>query len=314
MPKIKQSVGKKGVNKPDDVKVVQTLLARHASWLIPAPVPVATGIIDPATILAIKLVQERAAALLLADGLVSPGGYTMTALNMAAIAEPTHNIFKSVNWAHPSAGAITVADYEAAAISLDCKVAAIRAVAATETQRDPWDDLGRPTILYERHKFSKHSDGRYDRSHPDISNKNGGGYGRFAAQYPKLRRAAILHEEAALKSASWGTFQILGENHVAAGYATVAAFVDGMMHSERKHLDAFVSFIKANAGMLKAIRALDWATFARLYNGPGYKKNDYDTKVADAYKSFSPVVRPAPGAGAGAPSVPRRTGTGGRGQ
>ncbi len=31
-----------------------------------------------------------------------------------------------------------------------------------------------------------------------------------------------------------------------------------------------------------ALRAKDWAKFARGYNGPGYKKNSCDTKMAKA--------------------------------
>lgn len=31
----------------------------------------------------------------------------------------------------------------------------------------------------------------------------------------------------------------------------------------------------------------DWAGFARGYNGPGYAKNRYDIKLANAYKKYS---------------------------
>ncbi len=36
---------------------------------------------------------------------------------------------------------------------------------------------GRPTILFERHIFSKRTEGAYDAKYPDISNKIAGGYG-----------------------------------------------------------------------------------------------------------------------------------------
>jgi hypothetical protein len=31
---------------------------------------------------------------------------------------------------------------------------------------------------------------------------------------------------------------------------------------------------------------LDWAKFARGYNGAGYKQNKYDEKLAAAYKKY----------------------------
>jgi hypothetical protein len=49
----------------------------------------------------------------------------------------------------------------------------------------------------------------------------------------------------------------------------------------------FVRFIKINPGMLAALRAKDWAKFAKLYNGPEYMKNNYHTKLALAYASFT---------------------------
>jgi hypothetical protein len=98
-------------------------------------------------------------------------------------------------------------------------------------------------------------------------------------QSSKLKRAAVLNEAAALKSASWGASQILGENHVASGFATVAAFVDAMMGEEKDHLAAFVQFILANSSMHKALKNKEWAIFASKYNGPNYADNDYDTKM-----------------------------------
>ena len=38
--------------------------------------------------------------------------------------------------------------------------------------------------------------------------------------------------------------------------------------------------------MLKALKAKDWAGFAKMYNGPNYQINDYDTKLAAAYRRY----------------------------
>jgi hypothetical protein len=48
------------------------------------------------------------------------------------------------------------------------------------------------------------------------------------------------------------------------------------------HLVAFVSFILANR-LDGALRARNWPSFARGYNGPAYAQNAYDKKMAAAY-------------------------------
>jgi len=175
-------------------------------------------------------------------------------------------------------------DYAAAALALGCEVAAIKAVAAVETgPQGPFESQGRPTILFERHIFSRLTGGVYDASEPDISNPVPSGYGLYSAQYSRLIRAAALDADAALKSASWGAFQILGSNFSEAGFGSVEACVAAMRSGVRAHLEAFVKFVAADPVKLKAIRAKDWAGFAERYNGPGYKQSGYDVKLAKAY-------------------------------
>jgi hypothetical protein len=280
---IAKGVGRGRTNDPSDVLVVEQLLVRHGRWTFPQGLPVANGTADAATVAAIEAFQRNAMGLLRPDGTVDPGGLTIRFLDRPTIAGPRHKVFREVCWARPETSAITPALFEAAATSLGCEVAAIRAVAQVETKRSAWDEEGRPTILFERHKFRTHTGGAYNRSHPDLSGPQGA-YGRFSAQYPKLRRAALLDEAAALKSASWGTFQILGENHKAAGHDTVEAFVDAMMENDARHLEAFVAFVGANRAMRKALQDKDWAGFASRYNGPGYRDNDYDNQMRAAYE------------------------------
>ncbi|WP_337926204.1 N-acetylmuramidase family protein [Lelliottia amnigena] len=174
------------------------------------------------------------------------------------------------------------ADYQLAATSLSCEVAAIKAVAQTETGnygsyfKFQSDDDYVPAILFERHHFSKYTHGAYD-SQTDISNSDAGGYGAISTQYPKLVRAYALNKRAALMSASWGKFQILGSNYAAAGYSSPEAFVMAMSESEKNQLKAFVAFIKFDATLLTSIRNKDWLTFARAYNGK--KQKGYDKKM-----------------------------------
>ena len=112
-------------------------------------------------------------------------------------------------------------DYTKAANQLGVEVAVIKAVAEVETSGEAFDNEGHPRILFERHYYHRLTSGLYDKKQPDISNKLAGGYGKFSEQYEKLKRAFELDSESALKSASWGRFQIMGENYRAAGFATV---------------------------------------------------------------------------------------------
>lgn len=183
------------------------------------------------------------------------------------------------------------ADYTAAT-ALGVEVAAIKAVAEVETSGKAFDESGRPRILFERHYFHRLTGGRFSAGHPDISNRRSGGYGSFSSQYVKLERAYELDPDAALRSASWGRFQIMGDNYRAAGFNSISEFVLAMTHSESEHLKAFIAFVASNKKMLSALRRNDWPAFAALYNGPGYEKNHYDTRMKDAYIRFKGASAP----------------------
>lgn len=182
---------------------------------------------------------------------------------------------------------LTDDDFQAAAESLGVPVAAVKAVAEVEAPGPGFLPTGEPRILFERHKFSRHTGGRYDRTHPNISNPKWGGYGPESAQHGRLQQATALDREAGLKSASWGKFQILGENYEQAGFGTLQGFINAMYASEADHLEAFVNFIRTDSRLHAAMKALDWRTFARIYNGPAYAANKYDTKLASAFRRYS---------------------------
>lgn len=173
-----------------------------------------------------------------------------------------------------------------AAKELGVEPAVIKAVAEVESAGDGFLHDGRVKILFERHKFHKYTDGNYDKDHPDISNPQAGGYGAGGEhQNARFSEAFELDPEAAMMSASWGKFQIMGFNYKAAGFDTVGEFVDAMKEGEDQQLKAFVKLIKS-WGLGQELRNHDWAGFARQYNGGDYKKNHYDTKLAVAYEKF----------------------------
>jgi peptidoglycan hydrolase-like protein with peptidoglycan-binding domain len=298
-------VGPQRPNRAADVRTVQMLLNRSgSSGATPLRVD---GVFGPRTADAIARYQTRSLRLSRPDGVVDPNGPTLNRLGRdhrgnttPARPVPRQPTRAPAPAAAPSRtapaaapqgigpGGLSEATYVDMAARLRCETAAIKAVVETEVAiRGAFDGDGRPTILYERHKFSRHTGGRYDATHPDLSNPVGGGYGRFSEQYPKLERAMKLNSSAALKSASWGAFQILGENHVQAGHATVEAFVAAMKSGILAQAEAFVTFVLANRTLLSALRARNWSTFARIYNGPAYKKFAYDDKMRSNYLKYA---------------------------
>lgn len=186
------------------------------------------------------------------------------------------------------APALTDADFEWAAAELGVPVGHVRGVTEVETPRGSFDDQGRPTILYERHKFRNHTGGRFSAAHPELSGPQGG-YGPYSAQYGKLARACALDPGAAFLACSWGAFQVLGENAVALGYPSALAMALEMVAGERAHLDSFVRFVRVNGlvDKLRACRPGDAAScipFVERYNGPGFRRNAYHSKLAAAIR------------------------------
>lgn len=206
-------------------------------------------------------------------------------------------------------GPLTDADYRAAAAKLtqaagrQVTVRQVKTIMAVESNGAWFQDVRAdildadgpggfldgpdlPKILFEAHKFSGKTGGRYDASHPNISSRkwNRSLYVGGQGEYLRLWRAMQLNEDAALESASVGLFQVLGENWRDLGYASVQAFWDANKRSEGDQLDAFVRYVIANklAGALAqgGADAASWVAFVSRYNGSGYAANGYHTKAA----------------------------------
>lgn len=181
-----------------------------------------------------------------------------------------------------------------AAVVLDVDAAIVLAVAEVESAGSGYLKDGRLRILFERHVFSKRTSHRYDAKHPDVSNRKRGGYKGGSAEYDRLRRAANLDVVAALESASWGAFQIMGYHWKALGYESVYGMTEAFATSLDAQLDGFVRYIKVNK-LDRYLREKRWTAFARAYNGPGYAQNQYDQKLARAYQKY--VDQPDPSRG-----------------
>lgn len=188
-------------------------------------------------------------------------------------------------------------DYVAAAARIGAEVAAVQAVAQVEAGgRVGFGSDGRPVIRYELHKFHDRTGGIYDRSHPHLSQPTLAAGNRFhtggqANEWSLMYGAMILRDgtgkrraQDAWQSASWGMFQVMGFNY-AVDWSTIDAFVSDMFVSEVQHLRAFLGFVRARH-LQNSLITHDWAQFARLYNGPDYATNNYDTNIGNAFTAL----------------------------
>jgi hypothetical protein len=173
----------------------------------------------------------------------------------------------------------------------------LQAVLAVESAGHGFNPSGSPKILFEGHRFWRNlqqaglDPHRFVRGNESILYKRWtkkhyvGGSG----EHYRLQQARKIDETAALKSASWGVAQILGENYAKCGYSSVQDFVAAMQESTQKQVEAFFAFL--SYGKQPLIRhltddGLDLDAFFRGYNGPAYKKNGYPQKYQRALNAL----------------------------
>lgn len=186
---------------------------------------------------------------------------------------------------------LSEADIAAAAAGLGLEPALIAAVAEVESSGGGFLPDKRPKILYEAHVFGRLTGHRWDGTHPNLSAPawDRSLYGPPGAhQYDRLHEAIALDRNAALQSASWGRFQILGQNYKVAGFRDVKAFVQAMTESEARHLEAFIGYCRAN-DLIRHLAIHDWRSFTRGYNGPG-QVDHYAFKLEQAYRKHRAKV------------------------
>lgn len=234
----------------------------------------ADGWFGPETEQALIAFQKRAG--LVADGIAGP----KTLLTLTSRARHAHHLAER--------------DLETAAARLGIPLAAIKAVNTVESNGRGFLDDGRPVILYERHIAWRLLDEAStdpetpSQRYPNLINQARGGYAGGPAEWSRLASALqIMPAEIAYGACSWGQYQIMGYHWQRLGYHSIIQFVSAMQDSEADHLEAFTRFIEADPALHKALKARKWPEFARLYNGPDYKANLYDVKLARAYDRYA---------------------------
>ncbi len=187
-------------------------------------------------------------------------------------------------------------DYKTFGDMLGVEPEVLKAVVKVETGgKHGFLDSGRPIILYEAHYMYNllKKQGRGDleallSKYPALLSKtwNKNLYKGGEREWNRLEAAInYIDEETALKSTSWGMFQIMGANYQKCGCSDVFEFVKGMKESEYSQFVLGIRFIK-NTGLVPYLQAKNWAEFAKRYNGSGYKENAYDTKLKKAYYDY----------------------------
>ena len=185
------------------------------------------------------------------------------------------------------------------------ELAVVKAVTDVESNGKGYLRDGRPVILFEGHVFWKQLQERgidpkrfSANRHRNILYKSWTKehYMGKKGEYTRLEKAAGMSDlpgvhDAAYCAASWGAFQIMGYHYKKLGYESVDQFASEMYGHEREHLKAFGRFIslKKSSGKLLIdwLREKNWDQFALGYNGSGYKKNKYHTKLEKSYQNHN---------------------------
>ena len=191
---------------------------------------------------------------------------------------------------------ISFQDYVDAANKLGVEVEVVQAIKDVESNGSGFVFSNHPVILFEGHVFWK----QLEKRGIDPSQKNDSDilykswtkdhYKGDVAEHVRLEKARQIYRAAAEASASWGLFQIMGSNFKACGCSSVSEFVERMCKSEREQLMLFVEFIKSNHlhNYLQPGN-IQWAQFAKRYNGAGYEKNKYHTKLEQRYLYYKKI-------------------------
>lgn len=183
---------------------------------------------------------------------------------------------------------------------LNLEPALLKTVTVVECgNRDGFLPSGRPQILFEGHVMWKYLkiklDGEGKRTYLyDLAKRNPslvyqkwtkefylGGEG----EWKRLEAARKIDENCANLATSWGLGQIMGFNYQLCGCQSVDEMIQKMSESHEMQLEMMYHFFY-NSGLVKHLKAKDWDAFAKGYNGPAYKENNYDQKLRNTYENF----------------------------
>ena len=198
---------------------------------------------------------------------------------------------------------ITEEQFKTAAELIGCEIPCVKAVYEVEASGKAYLPDGRLKILFEGHRFWKQivregkNPATFIRDNPEYDNvlysswdkkKYIGGSGEWDRMTKALEVCDKLQlsHDLALKSSSYGAFQIMGENYKACGYNSVSEMVDKYKTGgEAEQLNSFIRFVKSQR-LDKYLVQKNFSGFAAGFNGSAFRKNQYDVKLSQAYQKF----------------------------
>lgn len=185
--------------------------------------------------------------------------------------------------------------YDSLAIELGVEVAAIKAVSSIESGRShvAFITAGSPVVNVDVPIFKDAlSEAGYDvdslmRAVPDAFERPSRAIypDLLMAQRAMYRAASSINDSIAKSCTYWGMYQIRGSNWQLCGAKSIDDFVDKMSLSTNMQHRLFANYIK-NSGLDKMLKKHDWVGFARAYNGEGYERSAYHTRLAEAYANY----------------------------
>ena len=165
------------------------------------------------------------------------------------------------------------------------------AVSLVETRAVPFTTIeGRPEplIRFEGHYFDRRlSQEKQAKARAEgLSHPRAGRIGNPVGQVERwamFEKASRIDAEAACGSVSWGLCQVMGSHGEALGYGSAEVLAATARRSIAGQFEIAARFLRIGA-LCDRLSDGDYAGFARRYNGPGYRRNAYDTKIAAAFK------------------------------
>ncbi|WP_331686696.1 N-acetylmuramidase domain-containing protein [Consotaella aegiceratis] len=167
--------------------------------------------------------------------------------------------------------------------------AVLIAVALVETNAKAFALVGNrqePLIRFEGHYFDRglRGDARATARAAGLADPRAGRIANprsQAARWRLLDRAVAIDAEAAHAATSWGLGQVMGAHWKKLGFASATDLAATARQSTAGQFDIVARFLRLG-GLDRRLDRADFEGFARRYNGPGFRRNRYDDKIAVA--------------------------------
>jgi hypothetical protein len=194
----------------------------------------------------------------------------------------------------------TATEIEKAAREFGLEPAALLAIAEIESAGQvsaKIDGRNEPLIRFEGHYFDRRLSGaKQDKARAaGLAAPTAGTVANpraQAARWQMLEQAAEIDHQAAYESTSWGLGQVMGAHWQWLGFDNVDALVSEARSGAAGQARLMARYID-KADLAEALNGHDWESVGHGYNGPGFRKNGYHLKLADAYNRQ--IAGPAPG-------------------